>query len=183
MTGRRPHRRRGTSSSRRPPPKGRRKCHLCVGVESGAASGWPGTDWIEDIVLRRPVPRVQPVWQGTLSGARPRSKPPSRLSVTSSRTPMAERHTVLTTNFEVGGDGLFKSPPVCVFPPPCKLLTGLGAFKTAAAGPTQLLPVPGHRPAFRPVGGRGDLFGMFKDHRRAKSLMRISLLPRPRTSG
>ena len=25
----------------------------CVGVESGATSGWPGTDWIEDIVLRQ----------------------------------------------------------------------------------------------------------------------------------
>src|SRR5712691_3997243 len=25
----------------------------CVGFESGAASGWPGTDWLEDIVLRQ----------------------------------------------------------------------------------------------------------------------------------
>ncbi|MDX1416740.1 MAG: ABC transporter substrate-binding protein [Candidatus Promineifilaceae bacterium] len=24
----------------------------CIGMESGAASGWPGTDWIEDIMLR-----------------------------------------------------------------------------------------------------------------------------------
>jgi len=24
----------------------------CIGVESGAASGWPGTDWMEDIALR-----------------------------------------------------------------------------------------------------------------------------------
>jgi len=24
----------------------------CIGLESGAASGWPGTDWIEDILLR-----------------------------------------------------------------------------------------------------------------------------------
>lgn len=24
----------------------------CVGIESGASTGWPGTDWIEDIVLR-----------------------------------------------------------------------------------------------------------------------------------
>ena len=25
----------------------------CIGLESGAASGWPGTDWIENIVLRQ----------------------------------------------------------------------------------------------------------------------------------
>ena len=30
----------------------------CMGVESGAASGWPGTDWIEDIVLRQAGPDV-----------------------------------------------------------------------------------------------------------------------------
>ena len=24
----------------------------CIGIESGAATGWPGTDWIEDILLR-----------------------------------------------------------------------------------------------------------------------------------
>jgi alpha-glucoside transport system substrate-binding protein len=24
----------------------------CIGIESGAATGWPGTDWIEDIMLR-----------------------------------------------------------------------------------------------------------------------------------
>ena len=30
----------------------------CLGVESGAASGWPGTDWIEDLVLRQAGPDV-----------------------------------------------------------------------------------------------------------------------------
>ena len=25
----------------------------CVALESGAASGWPGSDWLEDIVLRQ----------------------------------------------------------------------------------------------------------------------------------
>ncbi|MFO7300551.1 MAG: extracellular solute-binding protein, partial [Actinomycetes bacterium] len=28
----------------------------CVGLESGAASGWPGTDWIEDFVIRQSGP-------------------------------------------------------------------------------------------------------------------------------
>ncbi|MCI0582398.1 MAG: extracellular solute-binding protein, partial [Chloroflexi bacterium] len=28
----------------------------CLGLGSGAASGWPGTDWIEDIVLRQAGP-------------------------------------------------------------------------------------------------------------------------------
>src|SRR5262245_18243795 len=34
----------------------------CIGLESGAASGWPGTDWLEDIVLRQAGPDVYDKW-------------------------------------------------------------------------------------------------------------------------
>jgi len=34
----------------------------CLGLESGAASGWPGTDWIEDIMLRTAGPEVYDKW-------------------------------------------------------------------------------------------------------------------------
>lgn len=34
----------------------------CAGMESGAASGWPGTDWIEDYVLRLNGPDVYDQW-------------------------------------------------------------------------------------------------------------------------
>jgi alpha-glucoside transport system substrate-binding protein len=37
-----------------------------IGLESDAASGWPGTDWIEDFVLRQSGPEVYDAWwQGT----------------------------------------------------------------------------------------------------------------------
>lgn len=34
----------------------------CIGLESGAASGWPGTDWIEDIMLRTAGPKIYDQW-------------------------------------------------------------------------------------------------------------------------
>lgn len=34
----------------------------CIGFESGDATGWPGTDWIEDIVLRQAGPDVYDEW-------------------------------------------------------------------------------------------------------------------------
>ena len=34
----------------------------CAGFESGTASGWPGTDWIEDLVLRQSGPDVYDQW-------------------------------------------------------------------------------------------------------------------------
>ena len=35
---------------------------FCVGIESGEATGWPMTDWIEDFVLRRSGPEVFEQW-------------------------------------------------------------------------------------------------------------------------
>lgn len=34
----------------------------CAGFESGTATGWPGTDWIEDYVLRQAGPEVYDQW-------------------------------------------------------------------------------------------------------------------------
>jgi alpha-glucoside transport system substrate-binding protein len=42
----------------------------CLGMESGATSGWPGTDWVEDILLQQAGPRVYEDWaNGKLSWA------------------------------------------------------------------------------------------------------------------
>lgn len=35
---------------------------LCVGIESGPATGWPFTDWIEDIMLRTQTPEFYDQW-------------------------------------------------------------------------------------------------------------------------
>ncbi|HEC63102.1 MAG TPA: carbohydrate ABC transporter substrate-binding protein [Candidatus Acetothermia bacterium] len=40
----------------------RGKVPWAVGLESGAASGWPGTDWIEDIMLRTAGPEIYDLW-------------------------------------------------------------------------------------------------------------------------
>jgi alpha-glucoside transport system substrate-binding protein len=34
----------------------------CAGFESGEATGWPGTDWVEDVVLRVQGPEVYDQW-------------------------------------------------------------------------------------------------------------------------
>ena len=40
----------------------RGKVPWAIGLESGAASGWPGTDWIEDIMLRTAGPELYDKW-------------------------------------------------------------------------------------------------------------------------
>ena len=34
----------------------------CIGIGSGAATGWPATDWVEDMVLRTQAPEVYDDW-------------------------------------------------------------------------------------------------------------------------
>ena len=45
----------------------------CIGLESGAASGWPGTDWVEDILLRSSGPESYSQW---ISHELPFNSPP-----------------------------------------------------------------------------------------------------------
>ncbi|MDO0925092.1 extracellular solute-binding protein [Streptomyces sp. TG1A-8] len=42
----------------------RRPDQWCLGMGSGATSGWPGTDWIEDILLQQYGPRTYQAWAG-----------------------------------------------------------------------------------------------------------------------
>jgi alpha-glucoside transport system substrate-binding protein len=34
----------------------------CIGIESGAATGWPMTDWVEDLMLRTTTPENYDKW-------------------------------------------------------------------------------------------------------------------------
>lgn len=34
----------------------------CLGMEAGATSGWPGTDWVEDVLLQQAGPRAYEDW-------------------------------------------------------------------------------------------------------------------------
>jgi len=51
------------------------KAPWCAGFASDAASGWPGTDWIEDLVLRQSGPEVYDEWaEGKVEFTDPRIK-------------------------------------------------------------------------------------------------------------
>ena len=146
----------------------------CIGVESGAASGWPGTDWIEDIVLRQAGPDVyNSWWQGTTKWTDPAIKSAWETFGTAVANSYGGAKTINSTNFANGGDALFKSPPGCLFHHQASFITGLGEFKTAAAGTDyDFVPVPDSDPAYAgSVEGAGDLFGMFHDTPAARSLM------------
>jgi alpha-glucoside transport system substrate-binding protein len=147
----------------------------CMGLESGAASGWPGTDWIEDIVLRQSGPQVyNDWWAGKVLWSSPEIKSAFETFGAVVEETAGGANGILTTNFEQGGDGLFTDPPQCMFHHQASFITGLGGFKDKAAGTDyDFFPFPDinttHTGA---VEGAGDLFGMFHDTEAAKSLMK-----------
>ena len=146
----------------------------CVGIESGAASGWPGTDWIEDIVLRQAGPDAyNSWWQGKTKWTDPAIKTAFETFGQVVANAYGGATGVNATNFEVGGDALFATPPGCLFHHQASFITGLGKFKTATAGTDyNFFPFPDINTQFTgAVEGAGDLFGMFHDTPATRSLM------------
>jgi alpha-glucoside transport system substrate-binding protein len=154
--------------------KAKAQAGWCLGVESGAASGWPGTDWIEDIVLRQAGPDVYQQWyQGKVKWTDPAIKTAWSTFGDVVANSFGGSATVNATNFANAGDPLFKTPPGCLFLHQASFITGLGAFKTAKAGTDyNFFQMPDINAQYTgAVEGAGDLFGMFHDTPAAKSLM------------
>jgi alpha-glucoside transport system substrate-binding protein len=148
----------------------------CVGIESGAASGWPATDWIEDLVLRTAGADVYTQWyRGEIKWTDPAIRDAFEMFVDDVLgNAYGGAQTVGATNFEVAGDPLFADPPGCVFHHQASFITGLGGFADAQAGTDyNFIPFPDINPDHAgAVEGAGDLFGMFNDTAAARSLMR-----------
>ncbi len=146
----------------------------CLGIESGAASGWPGTDWIEDFVLRQAGADVyNQWWQGKVKW----SDPAIKAAFQSFGQVVAQSYggatAINATNFANAGDPLFKTPPGCLFLHQASFITGLGAFKTSKSGTDyNFFPFPDINTQFTgAVEGSGDLFGMFHNTPASQSLM------------
>ncbi len=148
----------------------------CVGLESGAASGWPGTDWIEDLVLRTAGPDVYGQWfRGEIKWSDPRIREAFEIYVSDVvEHTYGGRTAAVATPFANGGDALFDEPPGCLLHHQASFITGLGAFPQRSAGTDfNFIPFPDINPSYAgALEGGGDLFGMFKSTAASRSLMR-----------
>ncbi len=86
-----------------------------IGLESGSASGWPGTDWIEDIMLRIAGPEVYDQWVNhEIPWTDEKVKEAFKVFGEIARDPQrvyGGPTTVLTMNFGDAADPLFTDPP------------------------------------------------------------------------
>jgi len=89
----------------------------CIGLESGAASGWPATDWIEDLLLRSAGPHLYDQWvRHEIPWTHPAVKGAwemfGRLA-TNRKYALGGQQGVLSTNFGESPYPIFASPPRC----------------------------------------------------------------------
>jgi alpha-glucoside transport system substrate-binding protein len=157
----------------------------CIGLASGAASGWPGTDWIEDIVLRQAGPDAYDQWhQGRLKWTSPEIKRAwetwGRI-VGNDKMVFGGKQAMLATPFGDAGNPMFASPPRCYLHHQGSFITEF--FTKAPSNPKpvedfNLFPFPTIDP--RNAGAQevaGDLFGMFKDTPQSRALIKYLTTP------
>ncbi|WP_157433143.1 ABC transporter substrate-binding protein [Actinomadura rifamycini] len=143
----------------------------CLGLEDTSQSGWPGTDWIEDLLLHLSGPEVYDAWvSGRLAWTSPEVRRAWREFGAVVRDAHGGNGGILLTGYGEAGHGMFADPPGCRF-------DHAGSFIPAFYAQAEGSPEPGRDFDFVPFPGRGtveiggDLLGMFSDTPAARRLV------------
>jgi alpha-glucoside transport system substrate-binding protein len=158
----------------------------CIGLGSGGATGWPATDWVEDIMLRTQAPDVYDKWVTN----EVKFSDPAVTGAIDIFGSFAKNEAyvdggaagVASTDFRDSPKGLFSTPPKCYmhrqasfipsfFPEGTKLGEGQDAdffyFPPFASKPD----------LGRPVLGAGTLFTITKDSKAARAFINFLEMP------
>lgn len=90
----------------------------CIGLAAGAATGWPATDWVEDMILRTQPPEFYDRWVAheipfDHSGVVAAIEEYGWFARNEAFTPSGPAG-VVSTDFRESPDGLFEFPPECL---------------------------------------------------------------------
>jgi alpha-glucoside transport system substrate-binding protein len=146
----------------------------CLGMGSGATSGWPGTDWLEDILLQQQGAATYEKW--ATGGLSWKSSQVRRAWATWGRMVGAgddtySRHA-LTTEYDDASAGVTDKPPAC-------LLEHQASFVRVQKGWTKVGPdyahsnrlIPGALPASTAWEVSGDLAALLNGTSQAQKLI------------
>ncbi len=157
----------------------------CIALESGASSGWPGTDWLEDIVLRQSGEKAyNDWWQGKLAWTSPQIKNAWQTWGKIAADPKMSyggANWMLSTNFGDGGNPMFTNPPGCYMVHQGSFITTFFMSGTPGIKPVtdfDFFSFPPFTATESPsIEIAGDLFGMFNDTPQARALMKYLVSP------
>jgi alpha-glucoside transport system substrate-binding protein len=154
----------------------------CIGIESGAATGWPATDWMEEIMLRTTSLENYDAWvEGELEFSSP--------EVTNAAETLAEiwfnddyvyggRNAIVSTNFGDAPAPMFEDPPGCWLHKQGNFITSFFPEGAEAGVDYDFFYLPPIEEEYgKPFLVAGDIMAMFNDRPEVRALMEYFTVP------
>jgi len=138
----------------------------CIGLGSGAATGWPATDWVEDMMLRTQPPEVYDAW---VSNEMPFDDPRVVAAIEefgafalNDDYVQGGVEAVATTDFRDSPSGLFSIPPECMMHRQASFIPAFFPEDVEMGRDVDFFYFPAYEDADlgRPVLGAGTLFSI-----------------------
>lgn len=151
----------------------------CIGLGSGAATGWPATDWVEDMMLRLHAPEVYDAWVRNEI----RFDDPRVIEAIDAFGHFARNdafvaggaRSVATTDFRDSPAGLFTFPPACYMHRQASFIPSF--FPAGAEADFFYFPSFAERDLGNPVLGGGTLWAITADSPAAHALIAFLKTP------
>ncbi|MBF5082417.1 ABC transporter substrate-binding protein [Quadrisphaera sp. INWT6] len=151
----------------------------CFGIESGSATGWPATDWIENLMLIQNGPDVYNQW---VQHEIPFNDPTvvkaadtmSQLLLTDGNV-NGGRQSIASNNFATAANPMFDNPPACYMYRQGNFVARSGGFPDAVLSDIDnqvgVFAMPGLTADDKPVLGGGDLASVFNNTEDSAKIM------------
>lgn len=155
----------------------------CIGLGSGAATGWPATDWVEDMMLRLHEPEVYDDW---VTNDLPFDDPAVIEAidafgwfVRNDDFVQGGAEAVATTDFRDSPAGLFQIPPSCYMHRQASFIPAFFPEGTEVGQDVDFFYFPAfeERDLGRPVLGAGTLFAITNPSEGAEAMIEFLKLP------
>ncbi|MCH8466961.1 MAG: ABC transporter substrate-binding protein [Roseinatronobacter sp.] len=155
----------------------------CIGLGSGAATGWPATDWVEDMMLRLHAPEVYDAWvSNELAFNSPEVVEAIELYgkfVRSEGWAQGGPEASATTDFRDSPAGLFQIPPACYMHKQASFIPTFFPEGSAYGEDYDFFyfPSSAERDLGNPVLGAGTVFAITSDSPAARGLIEFFKTP------
>ena len=155
----------------------------CIGLGSGGATGWPATDWVEDMLLRTQSPDVYDQWVANeIAFDDPRIVAAIEEFGAFARNDAyvaGGAGAVASTDFRDSPKGLFASPPQCYMHRQASFIPTFFPEGTSVGEDVDFFYFPAYaeKDLGTPVLGAGTMFGITKDSKGTRGLMEFLKSP------
>ncbi|ETX27521.1 ABC transporter substrate-binding protein [Roseivivax isoporae] len=155
----------------------------CIGLGSGAATGWPATDWVEDMMLRTQPPEVYDQW---VTNEIPFDDPAVVGAIEefgwfarNDDFVSGGSEAVATTDFRDSPGGLFALPPECMMHRQASFIPAFFPDNAEMGENIDFFYFPAYeeKDLGKPVLGAGTVFGITNPSDAASAMIEFLKLP------